>query len=142
MDREGLRPWVKDVDARVGDTLTLEARLQRVDTGAASRVPPPQPGSLVSLGLGVTPPRRLSGDLAPYPEAARARNLQGAVTVGMVITDEGVPTEIEVVESAGEPLNRALADAVAAWRFAPARKDGVNVRVHWRVRQIFRLPGN
>jgi serine/threonine-protein kinase len=141
MDREGLRPWVKEVDARIGETFALQARLQPVDTGArAAPPPPPQPGMLVSLGLGVTPPRKISGEPAAYPEDARPQNLQGAVTVDMVITETGVPIEIAVVESAGEPLNRALLDAVGAWRFAPARKDGVDVRVHWRVRQIFRPP--
>jgi serine/threonine-protein kinase len=142
MDREGLRPWVKEVDARIGESFAVEARLQRVDTGAdgGAGLAPIQPGMLISLGQGVTPPRKISGELAPYPEAARPRNLQGAVTVDMVITENGVPIEIAVVESAGEPLNRALADAVSTWRYEPARKDGVNVRVHWRVRQIFRSP--
>jgi TonB family protein len=143
MDREGLRPWVKEVDARIGETFAIEARLQPVDTGArGAALEPTRPGTMISLGQGVTPPRKVSGEFAPYPEAARARNLQGAVTVDMVITEQGVPIEIAVVESAGEPLNRALADAVGTWRYEPARKDGVNVRVHWRVRQIFRPPGS
>jgi len=60
------------------------------------------------------------------------------VAVDMIITEEGAPIEIAVVESAGEVLNRALVDAVRGWRYEPARKNGVNVRVHWRVRQIFR----
>jgi TonB family protein len=58
--------------------------------------------------------------------------------VDMVITEDGVPVDVTVVESAGEALNRALVEAVRDWRYEPARKDGVNVRVHWRVRQIFR----
>jgi len=139
MDREGLRPWVKEVEAKIGESFTVEARLQRVDTGAATPAPI-EPGALISLGQGVTPPRKVSGEPAAYPDGARSRNLQGAVTVDMVITETGVPTEIEVVESAGEALNQALVAAVGAWRFEPARKDGVNVRVHWRVRQIFRPP--
>jgi TonB family protein len=140
MDHEGLRPWVKEVDARIGETFAVEARLQPVDTGSGPRLAPTQPGMLISLGLGVTPPRKISGEPAPYPEEARERNLQGAVTVDMIITERGVPTEIAVVESAGETLNRALVEAVGAWRYEPARKDGVDVRVHWRVRQIFRPP--
>jgi serine/threonine-protein kinase len=140
MDREGLRPWVKEVEARVGETFAVEARLQPVDTGSAAGMEPTQPGMLIPLGIGVTPPRKVSGDPAPYPAAARPRKLQGAVTVGMIITEEGVPLEVGVVESGGETLNQALVEAVRAWRYEPARKDGVKVRVHWRVRQIFRLP--
>jgi serine/threonine-protein kinase len=143
MDREGLRPWVKEIDARLGESFAVEARLQPVDTGAdVARPEPIRLGMMISLGQGVTPPRKISGEPAPYPDAARSRNLQGAVTVDMVITEHGVPIEIAVVESGGAPLNRALVDAVGTWRYEPARKDGVNVRVHWRVRQIFRPPGS
>ena len=140
MDREGLRPWVKEVDARIGESFAVEARLLPVDTGSAAGMEPTQPGTLISLGLGVTPPRKISGQLAPLPEEALNRKLQGAVTVDMIVTEEGVPIDVEVVESAGEVLNRALVEAVRGWRYEPARKGGVNVRVHWRVRQIFRLP--
>jgi len=139
MDREGLRPWVKEVDARIGESFAVEARLQPVDSRSArERLTPTRPGTLIALGQGVTPPRKISGEPAPYPDAARQRDLQGAVTVDMLITEQGVPTEVTVVESAGEALNRALVDAVRTWRYEPAQKDGVKVRVHWRVRQIFR----
>jgi TonB family protein len=139
MDHEGLRPWVKEVDARVGESFAVEARLQRVDTGSATGLEPTQPGTLISLGAGVTPPRKVSGQPAPYPDEARQRKMQGAVTVDMIVTEDGTPIEVTVVESGGELLNRALVDAVRGWRYEPARKDGVNVRVHWRARQIFRL---
>jgi TonB family protein len=142
MDREGLRPWVKEVDARIGESFAVEARLQPVDTGSAPGVEPPQPGMLISLGMGVTPPRKVSGEPAAYPEEARRRNLQGAVTVDMIITETGAPIDVTVVESGGEVLNRALVDAVRGWRYEPPRKNGVNVRVHWRVRQIFRPPSS
>jgi serine/threonine-protein kinase len=140
MDREGLRPWVKEVDARIGESFAVEARLQPVDTGSAPGLEPPQPGMLISLGVGVTPPRKVSGEPAAYPEEARRRNLQGAVTVDMIITETGAPIDVTVVESGGEVLNRALVEAVRGWRYEPARKEGVDVRVHWRVRQIFRPP--
>ena len=140
MDHEGLRPWVKEVDAKIGESFAVEARLQPVDTGSAAGMEPPQPGALVSLGLGVTPPRKVSGEPAPYPAEARRRNLQGAVTVDLVVTEDGAPIDVSVVESGGEVLNNALLEAVRGWRYEPARKDGVNVRVHWRVRQIFRPP--
>jgi serine/threonine-protein kinase len=142
MDREGLRPWVKEVEARIGESFAVEARLQPVDTGSAAGMEPAQPGMLISLGMGVTPPRKISGAPAPYPEEAQRRKLQGAVTVDMVITEDGAPIEVTVVESGGEVLNRALVEAVRRWRYEPARKDGVNVRVHWRVRQIFRPPSS
>jgi TonB family protein len=56
-----------------------------------------------------------------------------------VVTEDGRPTGLEVIESAGEVLDQALLEALADWRFAPARLDGEPVRVRWRVRQHFLL---
>ena len=96
-------------------------------------------GELVELGPDVTPPRRISGAPARYPEVARRRRFAGAVTVSMIITEDGEPLEPTIVESAGDVLDQAVLDAIREWRFEPARKDGVRVRVPWTVRQTFRL---
>ena len=61
------------------------------------------------------------------------------MTVAFIVTEEGVPTELRIVESAGEILDSAVFDAVAEWRYEPAEKDGARVRVQLMVRQTFRL---
>ena len=87
----------------------------------------------------MTPPRRVSGVPAPYPGVGRRLRLAGTVTVSMVVSEDGEPLEPRVVESAGDILDQAVLDAIATWRFEPARRDGQPVRVRWTVRQTFRF---
>ena len=104
--------------------------------------PTPAPttkAELVELGPDVTPPRRIEGFSARYPDAARRHELGGSVTVSMIITEEGEPIEVTIVESAGAILDAAVLEAIQDWRFEPAVKDGVKVRVRWVVRQTFKI---
>lgn len=135
VEREGFRPWSFDVEAEAGESLHLRARL----TAATSRPNPrTRKGDLVELGPDMTPPQRIRGEFASYPEDAREQGEEGTVTVEMIITEGGHLVDLQVVESAGTILDQAVLEALWAWRFQPAKKDGVRVRVRWRVSQIFR----
>ena len=61
------------------------------------------------------------------------------MTVSMIVTEEGEPIDITIVESAGDILDDAVVRAIEEWRFEPATKDGVKVRVRWVVRQTFKI---
>ena len=100
--------------------------------------PPTVEGQLVEMAPDVTPPRKLRGPSAAYPERAQAKKLEGTVTLSLIVDENGLPKDVQVVESAGDILDRAVLDAVAQWVFEPARKDGVRVKVRWQVRQIYR----
>lgn len=147
VEASGYQPWRKRVEARAGETISLDARLAAIP---AERKPSPEPepeptppplkeGDLVELGADVTPPRKISGETAAYPARAQKNHMQGLVVVEMIVTETGEPTEVRIVESAGEILDRAVLDAVKTWRFEPARKDGLKVRVRWPVRQRFEI---
>jgi TonB family protein len=99
--------------------------------------PKPREGDLVELGPDVTPPRKLSGPPAVYPASAVERGREHVVAVTMTVTETGEPTDLALVESANEVLDRAVLKAVAQWRFEPATKDGVRVRVRWTTRYRF-----
>ena len=45
---------------------------------------------------------------------------------------------LSVVESAGPVLDEAVLDAVRGWRFEPATKAGVRVKVRWTARQTYK----
>jgi protein TonB len=96
-------------------------------------------GQLVELTSDVTPPVRTRGGPIPYPERARSLHLQGSVTVQMIVDENGTPTDLRVVESAGAILDAAVLEGVRAWRFEPARKNGVRVKLRWTARQTYRF---
>jgi TonB family protein len=55
----------------------------------------------------------------------------------LIVDETGVPTELHVVQSAGSILDDTVVKAIRTWRFEPARKDGVKVKVRWTVRQTY-----
>jgi protein TonB len=95
-------------------------------------------GDLVTLGPGVSPPRRLSGAPAAYPSAARRQKIGGSVVVEFTVTEAGEPTDIRILRSGGALLDAAMTAAVQTWRYAPAERNGVKVRVRIRAEQQFR----
>ncbi len=135
VEREGFRRWSFDIDAEAGESLHFRARLTAL---ALRPVSTTRKGDLVELGPDMTPPRRIRGEFASYPEDAIEQGEEGTVIVEMVITEGGHPVDLQVIESAGSILDQAVLDALWAWRFQPAEKDGVRVRVRWRVSQSFR----
>jgi serine/threonine-protein kinase len=107
------------------------------------RRPTPAPvveGQLVEMGPGVTPPVKISGESATYPERARRLDQYGTVAVDLIVDENGLPTKLRVVESAGAILDKVVMDAVRTWRFEPARKNGVPVKLRWQVRHTYIAP--
>jgi protein TonB len=60
-----------------------------------------------------------------YPAQALRSGEQGTVMVSAEISEDGVPSAVEVARSSGSrQLDRAAVDAVRHWRFRPAMADG------------------
>jgi TonB family protein len=143
VERAGYRPWRTTVNAEIGKVIAIEAPLVRVPAARREPTAAPTPivreGDLVELTPEVVPPRRISGKLASYPSAAAKKKLQGRVTIGLLVDEKGEPQDLVVVSSAGDVLDRAVLDAVRQWRYEPAQKNGVKVRVRIEESQGFEL---
>ncbi|MEE9264623.1 MAG: TonB family protein [Vicinamibacteria bacterium] len=148
VERRGYDPWRSIVSAGAGESLNVEARLRRRKTAPApTRAEPPPPaaetppteGRLVTLGPDDKAPKRISGSPLSYPALARKMRQQGQVVAEFIVTEEGIPIDIRIVESASPVLGKAVLDAITEWRYEPAEKDGVKVRVQMRFRQKFSL---
>jgi TonB family protein len=63
--------------------------------------------------------------------------MSGTVGVEITVTEQGEVQNPRIVESAGEVLDQAVLAAVRNWRYTPAEKNGVKVKVRLRVRQHF-----
>ena len=61
----------------------------------------------MEMGPDVTPPRRISGETASYPEAARRMKQEGTVRLSFIVNANGEPTELHVLKSAGKHLDDA-----------------------------------
>lgn len=137
----GYETWRSAVAAQGGESVNLVARLRSLAPPKEARRPErrPAPGQLVELGPDDTPPKRIEGKPPSYPPMARKLGQQGRVTVSFVLTEDGVPTDLRIVESAGKILDEAVLESMASWRYEPAVKNGVKVRVRMTVRQSFRI---
>jgi protein TonB len=73
-----------------------------------------------------------------YPEDAALRGEQGSVILVVHVSPFGLPSGVDVLQSSGHPsLDRAAVQAVQAWRFLPAVKDGQAVPFDMPMRFMF-----
>ena len=69
------------------------------------------------------------------PASLTAVGTQSTVAVSFTVDENGVPTDVQIDEGNGSPyaeLNKAAIDAVSQWRFKPATKNGVPVKMLMR----------
>ena len=84
--------------------------------------------------------KKVSGSSPTYPsEAPRLKSGDSAsVIVTFVVTEEGEVTDAKVAESGGSKiLDEAVLTAVRKWKYAPAVKRGVKVKVRITQKQTF-----
>ena len=90
-----------------------------------------QAGDIVDLTAEVERPR-LTRRVAPiYPAAARRMRVRGVVRLQALVGTDGTVEELRILQIPREGLGfeRAVEDAVTKWRFEPATRNGVPVRV-------------
>jgi TonB family protein len=106
-------------------------------------VPAVRPGALVDVNEpGVIAPIALSKASLQYPPIALRQRIDGTVDLSVLVDEKGAVTDARVTSGAGGKagLNEAAVDYVRRWKFRPASKDGVNVKVWTPVSVKFVLP--
>ena len=75
-----------------------------------------------------------------YPADAARRAEQGAVILLVHVSPQGLASSVDVMESSGHAsLDGAARDAVSAWHFLPAVKDGQPIPFDFAIRVTFQL---
>jgi TonB family protein len=99
-----------------------------------------QEGPVYQVGdPGVTPPRVIKEVRPTYsPEAMKAK-VQGEVVLKTVVSQKGEPTDIRVVQSLEESLDKEAVKALTGWRFEPGRRNGDPVRVEVDITVTFKI---
>jgi periplasmic protein TonB len=63
-----------------------------------------------------------------YPVALKREGITGVVTVVFSVDEKGNVVDPEVQKSSNQGFEQAALNAIAKWKFRPARQDGVPVR--------------
>ncbi|HXK08315.1 MAG TPA: TonB family protein [Vicinamibacteria bacterium] len=139
----GHETWTGTLDVVAGETGHVDARLSARPTPPAPPTPEPVdtsrvyenvPGTVDSVA------RKLTGTSPSYP-SDRARRLRReeriSVVVRFVVTETGEVQDVAVVESAEKTVDEVVVAAVRTWRYQPATKQGVPVKVHMMFKQTF-----
>lgn len=87
----------------------------------------------------MTAPKLIRNVVPEYTDEARRAKLNGDVTVWMFVDTDGTPKQVRVMKALGMGLDQNAVAAVKQWRFEPATKDGVPVRVELTAEVSFRL---
>ncbi|MGH9362033.1 MAG: energy transducer TonB, partial [Thermoanaerobaculia bacterium] len=107
----------------------------------ASEAPVVKVGDLVSGGAGVTPPQRVGALRAIYPRAADKIGKQAAVSVRVLVDENGKVVQAERIgQKVGFGFDEAALDAARRVTFRPATKDGIRVKMWHTLRVDFKQP--
>jgi periplasmic protein TonB len=96
-------------------------------------------GGVFRVGGGVSAPVVIYKPDPEYSEEARKTKHQGAVVLAVVVGPDGRTRDLRVLRPLGMGLDEKALEAVKAWRFEPAKKDGVPVAVLVQVEVTFTL---
>lgn len=75
-------------------------------------------------------PKRLSGTVPEYPDAARSFNVHGTVLVRLTVGKSGKVDKTEILESPADILSEAVTRSVADWKFTkPEEPTPVQMKI-------------
>ena len=96
-------------------------------------------GGLHHVGGSVLPPVVIFEPQAEFSEEARKSKVSGNVLVYFILDEHGKPTHIRVMKGLGMGLDEKALEAVAEYRFKPARENGLPVAVDMQVEVNFTI---
>ncbi|MCG8685828.1 MAG: TonB family protein [Desulfobacterales bacterium] len=75
-----------------------------------------------------------------YPFRAKARGIEGWVSVGFTVTEQGLVDDIKVLEAdPGGIFDQSVIQCLSSWRFTPGRIGGELVKTRVQTRILFEL---
>jgi TonB family protein len=98
-------------------------------------------GDLVELGGDVIPPQPIYNPKPAYPPLAERQRVTGTVFLEVLVDENGAVQDVRVLRGVKPDfgLGAAAANAVRTWRYKPATKGGVRVKVRFTQPIVFRF---
>jgi len=135
------QPRVRAVKPPVAPRPTRIETLERLPAPPVSNPKPPVetlPGQLVNLADVDVKPRPVRRQLPGYTRQAIKRKQQGRVGLKLLVDERGKIVDLRLLRTIPDSdLNEAAIEAAWRWRFEPASKDGVPVRVWKPITVVF-----
>lgn len=110
---------------------------------ASVHAPEPSPAAPLAVSEARYDAAYLDNPPPTYPALSRRLREQGEVVLRVLVSAAGAPLRIELATSSGSTrLDRTAEEAVARWRFVPARQGERAVEAWVLVPIVFKLQGN
>lgn len=123
------------VAVKQGNTLAKTPDDEKLNEKDVDSLPIPTEDYLVTQM-----PQLLQEVFVPFPPNAKKRGVQGAVTMDLLIDQEGRVRKVDLIDGPDEELNAAAVAAAAGFKFKPAyiQDKPVSVRIRYAYRFIIR----
>jgi eukaryotic-like serine/threonine-protein kinase len=104
---------------------------------AVAEQPAVREGDLVDITTVDSPPQPLSTPRAVYPPLAARQRIGGIVVLNVLVDERGAVQDVKVLRGVKPDLglDEAAQNAVRQWRYKPATKNGVRVKV-WATQTV------
>jgi TonB family protein len=134
--KDGHEPWSGTLAVQPGKRARIDVELKSVAKAPpAPRADAVDPAKVYDVGDVDARPNKVSGEWAQAPKLKSGERI--SVAGSFVVTEKGEVTDLRITESGGKSLDESVTAALRKWKYAPATKRGVKVKVRLPFRQTF-----
>ena len=123
--------------ATCASALALHAGVAELAPDTAQNAAP----SKIHVKSAIMSGQKISGENPKYPPDARAKKIQGAVVLDVIIGKDGAVENIRVQKTPAESLAKSAVEAVRTWRYRPYLLNGDPIEVETTVNVVYTLGG-
>jgi TonB family protein len=123
--------------ATCASALTLHTGVAELTPDTAQNAAP----SKIHVKSDIMSGQKISGENPKYPPDARAKKIQGAVVLDVIIGKDGTVENIRVQKTPAESLAKSAMEAVRTWRYRPYLLNGNPIEVETTVNVVYDLKG-
>jgi TonB family protein len=134
--KDGHEPWSGTFTVPPGKRTRVDVELRPNRPSPQPTIEAVDPEKVYEVAEVDARPNKLSGEWAAAAPKLRSRE---RISVGgsFVVNEKGEVTDLRITESGGKTLDESVAAAIRTWRYAPATRRGVKVKVRLPFRQTF-----